>query len=381
MKLFRKAAAAALSAVMCILFASGCSGANAVGGKMRDDVTTSEIVKEMGLGINLGNTFECSGLSAANVSGYETAWGSPIITQEMIKGYAYSGFGTLRIPVAWSNMMGKNYEINPDYLARVKTVVEWALDDDLYVIMNIHWDGGWFDRFADDEKRDDAFAKYKSIWTQLTEAFKDYGERLIFESLNEEGGWEKIWNRYSGEGDKEKSYGILNDINQRFVNIVRGSGGNNEKRHLLIAGYNTDVDLTCDELYKMPDDPAGRCAVSVHYYTPSNFTLLERDASWGKARTDWGSEADYDELNKNMDKMKEHFVDKGIPVIVGECGTPVIKNKTPEMIHEYVVASFEAMYSRGMCPVLWDVTDVYYNRTEAKFNDAELLEKLMAVKN
>ena len=114
MKLLKKAAAAALSAVMCILFASGCSGANAVGGKMRDDVTTSEIVKEMGLGINLGNTFECSGLSAANVSGYETAWGSPIITQEMIKGYADSGFGTLRIPVAWSNLMGKNYEINPD---------------------------------------------------------------------------------------------------------------------------------------------------------------------------------------------------------------------------------------------------------------------------
>lgn len=204
----------------------------------------------------------------------------------MIKGYADSGFGTLRIPVAWSNMMGKNYEINPDYLARVKTVVEWALDSDLYVIMNIHWDGGWFDRFADDDKRDNAFAKYESIWTQLCEAFGDYGDRLIFESLNEEGGWEKIWNRYSGEGDKEKSYGILNDMNQRFVNIVRASGGNNKKRHLLIAGYNTDIDLTCDELFIMPNDPAGRCAVSVHYYTPTNFTLLERNASWGKVRTD-----------------------------------------------------------------------------------------------
>ena len=118
MKLFKKATAAALSAVMCILFASGCSNANTAGGTMRDDITTAEIVKEMGLGINLGNTFECSGLSASNVSGYETAWGSPIITQEIIKGYADSGFGTLRIPVAWSNMMGKDYEINPDYMAR-----------------------------------------------------------------------------------------------------------------------------------------------------------------------------------------------------------------------------------------------------------------------
>ena len=98
----------------------------------------------------------------------------------------------------------------------------------------------------------------------------------MFESLNEEGGWEELWNRYSNEGDKEKSFSILNEINQKFVDIVRASGKNNGKRHLLIAGYNTDIDLTCDELYKMPADPENRCAVSVHYYTPSTFAILEK---------------------------------------------------------------------------------------------------------
>lgn len=372
------AVAAAAIAVSCI---SGCTNASAAG-KMRD-MTTMELVQDMGLGINLGNTFESSGswINNSSVTNYETAWGSPVITKEMIQGYADCGFGVLRIPVAWSNKMAADYTIDPTYLARVQQVVNWALDTDMYVILNIHWDGGWFSDFASDKKRDECFKKYESIWTQLTTAFNDdYGDKLMFESLNEEGGWDEIWNRYSHEGDKEKSYGILNDMNQRFVNIVRKSGGNNKKRHLLIAGYNTDIFLTCDEAFKMPDDPENRCAVSVHYYTPAVFALLEKDADWGKARTEWGTDADYKELNDNMDMMKTNFVDKGIPVIIGEynaCG----KNKSQEMRRLYISSVCRAVYERGMCPVLWDVTDDNYNRKEAKFIDEQLLKELMEIKN
>lgn len=369
--------AAAIVAV-CTFSAALC-GCNVEAEESMRDMTTMEVVQDMGLGINLGNTMESSGMYLSSVQGYETGWGSPVVTKEMIQGYKDSGFGVLRIPVAWSNMMQRDYTIHPDYLARVKQIVDWALESDLYVIMNIHWDGGWFEGFGKDDKRDDCFAKYESIWTQLTEAFKDYGDKLMFESLNEEGGWDEVWNRYSGEGDKEKSYGILNDMNQRFVDIVRGSGGNNEKRHLLIAGYATDIALTCDEAFKMPNDPAGRCAVSVHYYTPSTFAILEKDASWGKAQTEWGSESDVAELNKNMDMMKTAFVDKGIPVIIGEYGTST-SNKTPEMIRKYLSSVCEAGYTRGMCPVLWDITDVFYNRTTMKFQDPELLKDLMDVK-
>lgn len=345
------------------------------------DITTMELVQEMGLGINLGNTFESCGdwISNTSVTNYETGWGSPVVTEELIQGYKNCGFGVLRVPVAWSNMMSEDYTINPDYLARVKQVVDWALDADLYVVMNIHWDGGWFEGFGKDDKRDECFKKYESVWTQLTAAFKDYGDKLMFESLNEEGGWDEIWNRYSNQGDKEKSYGVLNDMNQRFVNIVRKSGGNNAKRHLLIAGYATDIELTCDEAFKMPDDPENRCAVSVHYYTPATFAILEQDADWGKAQTEWGSDSDAAELNKYMDMMKTNFVDKGVPVIIGEYGTST-KNKTPEMIRKYLTSVCEAAYTRGMCPVLWDITDVFYNRRSMDFKDPQLLEELMSKK-
>lgn len=345
------------------------------------DITTMDAVREMGLGINLGNTFEsCGGwISDTSVTNYETGWGSPVVTKELIQGYKDCGFGVLRIPVAWSNMMQDDYTVHPDYTARVKEVVEWALESDLYVIMNIHWDGGWFEDFGKDDKREEAFRKYERVWTQLSEEFKDYGDKLMFESLNEEGGWDEVWNRYSKQGDKEKSYGILNDMNQKFVDIVRGSGGNNGKRHLLIAGYTTDIDLTCDSLYKMPNDPAGRCAVSVHYYTPATFAILEKDESWGKAQTEWGSENDIAELNKYMDMMKKDFVDKGIPVIIGEYGAAA-KNKTPEMIRKYLSSVCEAGYTRGMCPVLWDITDVFYNRRTMEFQDPELLKELMEIK-
>ncbi|MGN1416742.1 MAG: glycoside hydrolase family 5 protein [Oscillospiraceae bacterium] len=356
------------------------TGCGETKGEMRD-MSTMEIVKDMGLGINLGNTFESCGswINASSVTNYETGWGSPVITEDIIRGYADSGFGVLRIPVAWSNMMTGNYDINPEYLARVKQVVDWALDSGMYVILNIHWDGGWWEKFAGEDK-DECMYKYERIWTQLTDEFKNYSDKLMFESLNEEGCWDSIWNRYSGEGDKNAAYGLLNEINQKFVDLVRASGGNNKKRHLLIAGYATDVALTCDELYKMPDDPENRCAVSVHYYTPSTFAILEQDADWGKCRTDWGTEADMAELEKNMDMMKEHFVDKGIPVIIGEYGCPV-KNKDKDSIKKYLTSVCEAAYDRDMCPVLWDVTDAFYSRTSCSFKDEEILKGLMDVKN
>ncbi len=346
------------------------------------DITTMALVSDMGIGINLGNTLEASGnwISSANgVTGYETAWGSPVITKEMIQGYKDAGFGVLRVPVAWSNLMAEDYTISPELMSRVRQVVEWALDSGLYVILNIHWDNGWWEGFADDAKREECFKKYETIWKQITEEFKGYSDYLMFESLNEEGGWESIWNRWSNQGDKEKSYGILNDINQRFVNIVRTSGGNNAKRHLLIAGYNTDFDLTCDPMYKMPEDTENRCAVSVHYYTPSTFAILDKDADWGKAKTTWGNEKDVKELEKYMAMMKTNFIDKGIPVIVGEYGCAQ-KNKTAEMVNLYLSSVCKEAYINGLCPVLWDVTDAHYDRTKCEFIDKTLLSQLMAVK-
>ena len=343
------------------------------------DMTTAEVIADMGIGINLGNTMEACGdwiNAAGGVKSYETAWGSPEITEAMIKGYADCGFGVLRIPVAWSNLMGENYTISTELMARVKQITEWTVNSGMYAIVNIHWDSGWWDKFP--ENKDECMKKYTRIWEQITEEFKGFGGKVMFESLNEEGGWDSVWNRYSHAGDKSGSYGLLNEINQKFVDIVRASGGNNETRHLLIAGYGTDIDLTCDEMFKMPNDPQNRCAVSVHYYTPSTFCILKEDADWGKLQTTWGSDSDVKLLIKNMDNMKKTFVDKGIPVIIGEFSVCEKQVKEVESVHRYLTSVIKEATERKMCPVLWDITGDYYDRTNCKFIDDELLNEMKA---
>lgn len=363
-------------------------------GGMRD-ITTMELVKEMGVGINLGNTFESCGswIDDSEVKNFETAWGSPVITQEMIQGMADEGFGVLRIPVAWSNMMDfdNDYEINADYMARVKEVTEWALDADMYVIVNIHWDGGWWEDFPTDT--DECMHRYERMWQQICDGFAEYDDHVMFESLNEEGGWSSVWDQWSGtQEQKEQSYGLLNEINQKFVDLVRSQDNNNAKRHLLIAGYTTDVDLTCDSLFKMPEDPLNRCAVSVHYYSPTSFAIAEEDTTWATPRTFWGTGADYTELKTQMNKLKTTFIDNGIPVIIGECASASRLNKEASELVRYNLAVIGEAVDNDLCPVIWDVamgedTDerIYsiYSRKLCKLGDEDFkagLEDIFAGK-
>ena len=374
-----------------VLLLSGCTGNTDNNGESSDssvtesgytasDMTTMEFVRAMGYGINLGNTLESCGnwLHTTNVSTYETAWGSPIIMRETIQGYADGGFGVLRIPVAWSNVMSDdgNYTISPNYIARVHEVVEWTLDSGMYAIINIHYDNGWVNTFPENEEEN--MKRFKLMWTQIAEAFNDFDERLMFESQNEELGWNSIWNQWSGTNgeEKRKSYDLVNRVNQAFVDVVRGTEGTNSRRHLLISGYNTDVGLTCDELFKMPNDPAGRLAVSVHYYDPSTLTILEEDADWGKAKTTWGDSADIAGLERNVQMLKTRFIDNGVPVIVGEYGC-FGKNKTRETIESYLLDVSTRLYAIGACPILWDTTGDEYDRTAYTFRRPEFIEKLL----
>ena len=159
---------------------------------------------------------------------------------------------------------------------------------------------------------------------------------------------------------------------------MRSSGGNNVNRHILIASYWTNSDHACDDMFILPDDPAERLAVSVHYYTPSTLCILSEDADWGKARTDWGSEADYNELNASFDKLKEHYTDKGIPVIVGEYGC-FGDNKTREVRELWTQDVANAAYERQMCPILWDTPGDEYDRENAVFRDPDFISKLVGI--
>ena len=341
---------------------------------IRENLTTQQLVEEMGLGINLGNTLDACGdwINNSSISNYEKAWGSPIITEAMIKGYADAGFSSLRIPVAWSNMMQSGNTIHPDLLKRVEEIVNWTVDSGMIALVNLHWDNGWWEDFALPAEKADCMEKYTAIWTQVSERFEKYGDFVLFESMNEVG-FGSIWNQWGGtQAQKKQAFDLVNEINQKFVDIVRESGGNNEGRHLLINVYNTELTFAYDPLFKMPDDPAGRCAASVHYYTPAVFAILEKDEDWGQARTTWGDAADLKELNDNMDKLKTNCVDKGIPVIIGEfaaCGN----NKSQEMKRLYAVKVAEAVYSRGMCPMLWDTAGDQYNRSTRTWRDPQLI--------
>lgn len=348
--------------------------------KSSAEMSTMEFVQDMGIGINLGNTLEACGswIKGNTVTDYETAWGSPVITKQIIRGYAAEGFGVLRVPVAWSNMMDEDYNIAPEYIERTQEIVTWVLDAGMKVILNIHYDGGWWENFPTDEE--ECMKKYTAVWTQLCEAFKDYDHDLMFEALNEEGCWDSLWNRYGGTSGKAEAYALLGRINQQFVDIVRASSGNNETRHLLIAGYATDVKNTCDEMFVLPSDPANRYAVSVHYYTPSTFCIIEENASWGKARSDWGDESDYYELDKLMDMLEDTFVKNGIPVIIGEYGCS-LGNKTDDVIELYLTSVCEAAYKRGMCPVLWDTTGKLYDRSGCKFYNQDLIAAMRDIRD
>jgi len=330
--------------------------------------------RQMGIGWNLGNTLEaCGGIKGNSIRDFETAWGNPVTSRAMIDGIKASGFRSLRIPVAWSNLIGPkpDYAINKELMARVEQVARYGLDDGMYVIINIHWDGGWIHRFSTDY--DGCMTKYRAIWSQVASHFKGYSDHLIFESMNEEGSFDDLWNVYGGlPNQKDKAYTLLNRINQEFTDLVRASGGNNGRRYLLIAGYGTDIGHTVDPDFEMPRDPAHHSMVSVHYYSPPGFAILEKDASWGKAAYTWGTPAEVDAVKRDMLPLKQRFLDQGIPVVVGEFGCPTV-NKDPASVVKYLSTVCKTAASMGLVPMLWDAGNIY-DRHTCHFRDPRLAE-------
>lgn len=330
-----------------------------------------ELTKYLGNGINLGNTMEALNTAYGkdlDVSMYETAWGQPVTTEAMIVGMKNCGFDTLRIPVSWTNTMdyeNGSYTINEKYVDRVQEIVDWALKAEMFVIVNDHYDHGWWELFAGtEEEQEQAWKIYESIWTQITERFKDYSDMLILESANEElgSGW---MNKGLSE---DETYELMNKVNQKFVDIVRASGGNNDDRFLLIAGNNTNIDKTCDSRFKMPTDTAtGKLIVSVHYYDPWNYCGDKKlDNVDDMVGYRWGLAEEYEYMNEQVSKMAK-FVEAGYGVIIGEYGAlPVyIGNKSYEIPNtiEYTDYFLNVCDVNNFCPVLWSTGNSYDKTT------------------
>lgn len=359
-----------LSAAMIFTMGVSClTGCGNDGGKKGpySDLTAIEFTEIMGNGINLGNTMEAYGHNQygtnAATTVYETAWGMPVTTKEMIQGMKDAGFDSIRVPVAWTNMMDfeeGNYTINQAYIDRVGEIIDYAVSADMIVIVNDHWDGGWWGMFgsATEATRESAMTLYTEMWTQIAAAYKEYDDHLVFESGNEEMGNRfndntEPWNRDSGTLSKDECYELTNTLNQKFVDIVRKSGGYNADRFLLIAGYNTNIADTCNDKFVMPKDTAeNKLMVSVHYYDPSAYCIDSGISTWGTL-------SDVEAMNNTLATLTK-FTDAGYGVVIGEYGVLIegrdeLKKNTMDYFTNFI-ANCEYY---GYCPVLWDCNSLY----------------------
>lgn len=309
-------------------------------------LTSVQLTQKMGAGWNLGNTLEAIG--------GETVWGNPVATQKLIDSVKAAGFKTIRIPVAWSQFSdAEHFVIKKAWLARVEEVVQYAIKADMYVVLNMHWDGGWMQpTYAEQANVNN---RMKIMWTQIATHFKHYDNRLLFAGTNE----------VMVEGDygtpTPEYYTVQNGFNKIFVETVRATSGKNATRFLVIQGFNTNINHTVSFATIPADTVPNRLLMEVHFYDPFNFTLNDKSSitQWGKNATDlskveaWAQEAHVDE---QFQKMKTHYVDKGIGVILGEFGALARTNIAGHQAYrvywnDYVT---KAALSNQMVPVYWD---------------------------
>ena len=322
------------------------------------NITSLNLSKEMSPGWNLGNTLEAIG--------GETAWGNPKASQTLMNAVKAAGFKSIRIPVSWKQYADANDNISATWMARVTEVVNYARNAGLYVVINVHWDGGWMQpTYAQQATVNTRITKF---WTQIANNFKNYDDYLLFAGTNE----------VMKDGDygtpTVEYYTVQNSFNQTFVNAVRATGGNNASRHLVVQGFNTNIDHTVNFFTKPNDSIANRLMVEIHYYDPYDFTLNDSDTiwQWGNIATNsaatetWANESYVD---AQMQKMKTKFIDTGMAVIMGEYAANARLNVSGAETYrtywdQYIT---HAAYAKGIVPMYWD-SGVTTNHASGLFN-------------
>lgn len=291
--------------------------------KTFNSVTSDVQMKNMQMGWNLGNTMDATSGTGLNT---ETSWGMPKTTKAMIDGLAKSGIKTIRIPVSWSNhIIDKNYTIDPAWMSRVKEIVDWAIEDGMYVILNTHHDNydkntkmpygkGYYPTL---ENYEESKKFIVNTWSQICLAFNNgYDEHLVFETMNEPRlrGTAHEW--YTDPNCKEckEAAEVVNKLNQDALDTIRKSGGNNGKRFVMVPGLRASLDAASNAAFKFPTDTVkNRLILSVHMYDPYNFAM------------ETPGEKEFNNMVKNnlgynIKALNDRFISKGIPVIIGEYG-------------------------------------------------------------
>ncbi len=308
-----------------------------------------EFVKNLKVGWNLGNTLEASVKTVKTVNS-ETSWGNPVTTQEMIDMVKKAGFNTIRVPVSWSyHLEDDSFTIKEAWMTRVKEVVDYAYNNQMFVILNIHHDIDQQYYYPDYAHLDSSIEYSNAIWKQICEVFKDYDEHLIFESINEPRlkGTSNEWWLDLGSDIAKESIDCIMDINQEFVNTVRASGGNNENRWLMTPSYAANYMYAVSDLFNLPEDPKNRTMVSIHAYEPYDFALSDK-----MNVNEFDKDITGGTLILMFDQIYERFTSKGIPVVMGEFGCRNKDNPESRIVHSgYYIALARGS---GISCLWWD---------------------------
>lgn len=314
-------------------------------------------------GFNLGNSLDAHGLNdrLAAPEKYETYWGNPDTTKEMIDSIKQAGFKTLRVPVTWYEHMDENYVIDPAWMDRVQQVVDYGIANEMYVILNAHHDS-WYTPAAANEEKAEVITR--KLWQQIAVRFQDYDEKLLFESMNEPRliGTAEEW--YAGTPEARK---IVNRLNKAFTETIRSSGGRNRERYLMLPTYCASTLPEALSDFQLPKGE--RFIVSVHLYRPYEFTLAENQTK------DWMEKKEQtEEIDQAFRDLKRIFHRRGVPVIIGEYGALDKNNQDSRAAW--------VKYVRGLAgeqeiPCIW-WDDSVFNRKELKWNYPELVKALVS---
>ncbi|NMA80147.1 MAG: glycoside hydrolase family 5 protein [Clostridiales bacterium] len=339
------------------------------------EMNAMELVRDMKVGWNLGNSLDSKPTWFTNgtVEQYEMSWGNPVTTKAMIDMVKAAGFNTIRVPTTWEEKLGPapNYIIREDWMNRVQEVVDYCIDNDLYVILNIHHEDWHFPSY---ENLESASKQMVKVWEQIAERFKDYDEKLIFEGMNEPRmmGTPLEWN-----GGTAEARDVINILNGVFLDTIRAAGGNNPTRFLMLPTYAASPSPVTVEAMTIPNDD--RIIVSIHGYTPYNFTINTEGTPY------WSVDNPQDrrEVDESIDLLYRTFVSKGIPVVVGEFGASNKNNIADRAAWtEYYVRKASEV---GITCVWWDNGAFtgegqlfgILNRNELRWQYPEIVDALM----
>lgn len=327
------------------------------------DISSFDLVAEMKIGWNLGNSFDVR-------SSDKTLWGNPLPTTDMIDAVRELGFETIRIPVTWDYNLADNapYELETDYLDRVQIIVNAAIENGMHVILNTHHEDEWAGPVP--ANFDEVAPRLSSLWTQIAERFRNYGDVLIFETLNEP---RVVGTPGEWTGGTAEERAVLNELHKISLDAIRATGGNNANRHIMISTYAAStVQAAMDDLVLPNNDP--NIIISIHTYFPFTFAL--------EGTAPWGTDADKEDLRQELDRVRDHWiVGQQRPVILGEWGA--LSSNSLEDRLEYAEFYVTEALERGLLPVVWDDGGdfILFNRFSLFWPNLEVAEKIVEAGN